>query len=216
MSLHTSAAGDIDEFLRCFAADIGWDDAAARRLRSAGEEALISLLPQDGDSNRYRDGGRPAGDDAPPQEPRPSPGRSAGDRPADSDAPSLTVAARHIGAAVEMEFLAVFDDSNLEDRLAHLHEESQSAAGLDEGEISLRLLQHYASSVHHQKFPRSGCGDRAGPGRGLTLLAMALDTWSTGAPSAPSGGDERRSGVRGIPRHCPTALLPGLYWPTSC
>ena len=38
------------------------------------------------------------------------------------------------------------------DRLAHLHEESQSAAGLDEGEISLRLLRYHASSVHHQKF----------------------------------------------------------------
>ena len=60
--------------------------------------------------------------------------------------------ARHSGTVVEMEFLAVFDEQNLEDRLAHLGEESQSAAGMEEGEISLRLLKHYASSVHHQKF----------------------------------------------------------------
>ena len=119
--LHTSAVGEIDEFLRGFATDIGWDEAAARRLRSAGEETLVSLLQQDGD-------------------------QSAG------DAPSLIVMARHSGTMVEMEFLAVFDEQNLEDRLAHLSEESRSTAGMEEGEISLRLLRHYASSVHHQKF----------------------------------------------------------------
>ena len=118
--LHPSAVTEIDEFLSRFAADIGWDEAAARRLRSAGEETLMSLL--------HRDEGT-----------------------SDAEAPGLIVAARHSGAAVEMEFLAVFDDQNLEDRLAHLGEESQSAAGV-EGEIPLRLLRHYASSVHHQKF----------------------------------------------------------------
>ena len=121
VSLHPSAVTEIDEFLRGFAADIGWDDAAARRLRSAGEETLMSLLQQ--------------GED------RSAPGT-----------PGLIVAARHSGAMVEMEFLAVFDERNLEDRLAHLSEEARSAAGMEEGEISLRLLRHYASSVHHQKF----------------------------------------------------------------
>ena len=120
-SLHPSAVTEIDEFLRGFATDIGWDDAAALRLRSAGEETLMSLLQH--------------GDD-----------RSGAGRP------GLIVATRHSGAVVEMEFLAVFDEQNLEDRLAHLSEESQSTAGMEEGEISLRLLRHYASSVHHQKF----------------------------------------------------------------
>ncbi len=121
VNLDPSAVTEIDEFLRGFAADIGWDDSAARRLRSAGEETLMSLLQQ--------------GDD------RSGPGT-----------PGLIVAARHSGAVVEMEFLAVFDEQNLEDRLAHLSEEAQSTAGMEEGEISLRLLRHYASSVHHQKF----------------------------------------------------------------
>ena len=121
VDLHPSAVGEIDGFLRGFAADVGWDEAAAQRLRSAGEEALASLLPQD----RDRSG---------------------------ADSPSLIIVARQSGAAVEMEFLAVFDEQNLEDRLAHLGEESQSAAGMEEGGISLRLLRHYASSVHHQKF----------------------------------------------------------------
>lgn len=119
--LHPSAVGEIDEFLRGFATDIGWDEAAAQRLRSAGEETLISLLQRQDDRS-------------------------------DGEAPSLVVVARHSGAVVEMEFLAVFDEQNLEDRLAHLSEESQSTAGVEEGEISLRLLRHYASSVHHQKF----------------------------------------------------------------
>ena len=119
--LHPSAASKVDRFLSGFAADIGWDDAAAQRLRSAGEETLMSLVQQ-------------------------------GDDHSAADAPSLIVVARQNGAVVEMEFLAVFDGQNLEDRLAHLGEESQSAAGMEEGEISLRLLKHYASSVHHQKF----------------------------------------------------------------
>ena len=121
VDLHPSAASEIDEFLHGFAGQIGWDDAAAQRLRSAGEETLMSLLQQDDDH-------------------------------AVADSPSLIVAARHTGAVVEMEFLAVFDEQHLEDRLAHLDDEFQSTAGMEEGEISLRLLQHYASSVHHQKF----------------------------------------------------------------
>ncbi|MXX18893.1 MAG: hypothetical protein F4X03_09160 [Dehalococcoidia bacterium] len=65
------------------------------------------------------------------------------------EAPRLIVVARPETGTVEMEFLAVFDEENLEDRLAYLEEESE---GLQEGEISLRLLRHYASSVHHQKY----------------------------------------------------------------
>ena len=65
------------------------------------------------------------------------------------DAPRLIVAVQPETGAVQMEFLAVFDEENLEDRLAYLDEESE---GLQESEISLRLLRHYASSVHHQKY----------------------------------------------------------------
>ncbi|MYH67472.1 MAG: hypothetical protein F4152_02600, partial [Dehalococcoidia bacterium] len=74
--------------------------------------------------------------------------------PADQDveaeeAPRLIIAVQPETGAIQMEFLAVFDEENLEDRLAYLDEESE---GLQEGEISLRLLRHYASSVHHQKY----------------------------------------------------------------
>ena len=63
--------------------------------------------------------------------------------------PRLIISARPAGVAVEMEFLAVFDDENLEDRLAYLHEQSET---FDERELSFRLLRHYASSVRHQKY----------------------------------------------------------------
>ena len=65
------------------------------------------------------------------------------------DPPRLMVVARPGTGVVELEFMAVFDEQNLEQRLANLIEETE---GLEEGEVSLRLLRHYASSVQHQKY----------------------------------------------------------------
>ncbi|MCY4114831.1 MAG: hypothetical protein OXG33_12980 [Chloroflexi bacterium] len=72
---------------------------------------------------------------------------------ADSDygadrVPRLIVVARP-GEAMELEFLAVFDEENLQDRLAYLSEQPQVP---EAAEISFRLLRHYASSVHHRKY----------------------------------------------------------------
>ncbi len=121
VDLHISALPEIDGFLRGFASRIGWNDSSTQRLRSAGEETLMSLLPRGDDHQSH-------------------------------DVPRLMVVARPSGGAAELEFLAVFDKENIEDRLAYLSEEAEGAGGLEEGEISLRLLRHYASSVHHQKF----------------------------------------------------------------
>ena len=65
------------------------------------------------------------------------------------ETPRLVIVARPDRGLVELEFMAVFDEANLEDRLAHLSDEEE---GLEEGDLSLRLLSHYASSVHHQKY----------------------------------------------------------------
>ena len=62
--------------------------------------------------------------------------------------PRLIVVARP-GEAVELEFMAVFDEQNLEDRLAHLSDQAEVP---EEHEISFRLLRHYASSVSHRKY----------------------------------------------------------------
>ena len=69
----------------------------------------------------------------------------------DSDvgaAPRLIVVAQP-GETVELEFMAVFDEQNLEDRLAHLSDQAEAP---EEHEISFRLLRHYASSVSHRKY----------------------------------------------------------------
>ena len=61
----------------------------------------------------------------------------------------LVVVARPDTGIIELEFMAVLDETNLEDRLANLDEESEGREG---GEISLRLLRHYAASARHQKY----------------------------------------------------------------
>ena len=62
----------------------------------------------------------------------------------------LLLVARNDGDAVDLEFAATTDDTNLEDQLALLSE--QVTGPPVEQEISLRLLRHYASSVRHQQF----------------------------------------------------------------
>ena len=125
VELDAASLPEIQEFLRGVASSAGWNDASAHRLDAAAEETLMSLLQG-------------------------SEGRA--DRGKSGEAPRLIIGARPGGSTVELEFMAVFDDENLEDRLAYLSEEAEGAGGLGEGEISLRLLRHYASSVHHQKF----------------------------------------------------------------
>ena len=68
---------------------------------------------------------------------------------AEAHARRLIVLARPAADRVELEFLAVFEEENLEDRLAYLSEQSEVA---EEREISLRLLRHYAASVSHRKY----------------------------------------------------------------
>ncbi len=130
VELSVSSLPQIDRFLQELAARNGWDEASAQRLRSAGEEALLSLVQPD-----------EAGEELLTSLMQPE---------ADAEkAARLIIQARPEAAMVEMEFLAVFDEENLEDRLAYLSEEAE---GLQEGDVSLRLLRHYSSSVHHQKY----------------------------------------------------------------
>ncbi len=63
----------------------------------------------------------------------------------------LHIVARRDRGVAELEFLAASDEDNIEDRLAHLGEQRPEITD-DERQISFRLLQHYASSVRHQKY----------------------------------------------------------------
>ena len=68
----------------------------------------------------------------------------------DSDKPPrLLIIARPEAGAVEMEFLALFSEENIEDRIAYMSEQAEEP---DMSEFSFRLLRHYASSVRHKKY----------------------------------------------------------------
>ena len=58
VELDVAALPKVDTFLRAFAARLGWNDASTERLRAAGEETLLSLLPREdepaGEKRRLR------------------------------------------------------------------------------------------------------------------------------------------------------------------
>ena len=72
-----------------------------------------------------------------------------GDQTPEEEAPRLIVSASPEDRAVELEFVTVFEEANLADRLAYLDEETET---MDDRDLSFRLLRHYASSVRHQKY----------------------------------------------------------------
>ena len=63
--------------------------------------------------------------------------------------PKLLVTGRVEGQSAEVEFMTALEGENMEDRLAYLGELSPVP---DDREVSYRLLQHYATSVSHQKY----------------------------------------------------------------
>ena len=71
------------------------------------------------------------------------------DQPTGDPPPRLVIVARPDGRALEMDYIVVLSEDNLEDRLAYLDERPDQP---EEREISFRLLRHYASSVRHRKF----------------------------------------------------------------
>ena len=62
----------------------------------------------------------------------------------------LLLIARKEGGEAVLEFIATPGEGNVEDRIALLAEQTSSVAV--EQEVSLRLLRHLASSVHHQQY----------------------------------------------------------------
>ena len=66
------------------------------------------------------------------------------------DRQRLVVIASNDGPQAELEFIVATSEENLEDRIHQHQQYSLQTPG--EREISFRLLQHYASSVRHQKY----------------------------------------------------------------
>ena len=62
----------------------------------------------------------------------------------------LVVVASSEGPVAELEFIGGGDEENIEDRVRQLQQHDSAIPS--EGEISLRLLRQYASSVSHQQY----------------------------------------------------------------
>ena len=121
-ALDTASVPEIDSFLARFASGHGWDEAAAARLRSAGEEALLCLLASL---------------------------EEEGAQPRDRKARRLLVTVHSEGRGAELEFLAAPGQRNLEDLVVLLPVAPGDAV---ERDLSLRLLRHHAASVRHQQY----------------------------------------------------------------
>ena len=152
-----SSLPEIQRFVGDFAVRSGWDDAMKHRLEAIGEEALLTLL----ESTRAEETAPgPAGSD--------TGSGAAPDAGGDAAAPDaerysiLRIAASKRDGRAIVEFAAAVDEDNLEDRIAVLTEQT---AGLPaERDVSLRILQHHASSVLHQQY------------HGLDIVTVHVDT----------------------------------------
>ncbi len=119
VDLDRSELPKVDEFLQGISSKLHWNEASSNRLRLVGEEALSSLVLEQEEAE------------------------------GEQQARRLIIKARPGSDTLELEFMAVFEEENLEDRLAYLSEQSEVAG---EREISLRLLRHYAYSVSHRQY----------------------------------------------------------------
>ena len=122
--LHVDALPELNLFIARFAARRGWDDAMRDRLSAVAEETLLTLAPLDLEGIE---------DDADAEDER-----------------RLVVLASGDSAAADLEFIGGGGDANIEDQVRQLQQHDEEAPA--EHEISLLLLQSYASSVRHQQY----------------------------------------------------------------
>ena len=130
IELARSSVPAVDDFFSQFADRHDWTEQGKNRLRLVGEEIMLNLLNEEhADSpnihNQTDDEHRKR---------------------------KLTVDIRLEGSTARLEIVVASDDDmggNLEDRLAYLEEEPAANGDL---EFSVRLLRHYASSLHHRKY----------------------------------------------------------------
>ncbi len=120
--LVASSLSLIDDFLDGFVSNHGWNEDARNRLRLVGEEVILSLLDQERDKESERENRR------------------------------LTLTAYLDGRSAEVEVVVYSNeatDENIEDRLAYMDRDSTLE---NEQLLSMRILDHYASSVNHRKY----------------------------------------------------------------
>ena len=131
--LHSDSLPELNEFIAKFADSRGWGDEMKDKLSAVAEETLLTLAPLDLTSFDL----------------------DAEDESFDLDADEeeekqLIVLASSDGPVADLEFIGGGNQENVEDQVRQLRElEIETPA---EHEISLRLLQNYASSVNHQQY----------------------------------------------------------------
>ena len=124
--LHIDALPELNEFIAKFADSRGWGSEMKDKLSAVAEETLLTLAPLDltsFDMDEEED---------------------------EDDGRQLIVLASSEESVADLEFIGGGIGENLKDQVRQLQElEIEIPA---EHEISLRLLQNYASSVSHQQY----------------------------------------------------------------
>ena len=124
--LHIDALPELNEFIAKFADSRGWGSEMKDKLSAVAEETLLTLAPLDltsFDMDEEED---------------------------EDDGRQLIVLASSEESVADLEFIGGGNGENLEEQVRQLQElEIETTA---EHEISLRLLQNYASSVSHQQY----------------------------------------------------------------
>ena len=116
---------ELNEFIAKFASNRRWSDAMRDRLMAVAEETLLTLSPLDWEMTLDQ-----------PEEPE--------------EERTLVVVASSEGDVAELEFIGGEGGQNIEDRVRQLQDFDDER--IIENELSLQLLQNYASSVSHQQF----------------------------------------------------------------
>ena len=125
--LNPESLPSINKFLGDFCRQRGWDGEIEGRMTAVAEETVMVLSERDGE-RQQKAGGRKR---------------------------RLTVLAGGYRHEAELEFIrSPTDSGNLEDRIALIRNSSPGTEDLSaiERDVSLRLLQHYASSVSHRQY----------------------------------------------------------------
>ncbi len=124
--LHVGSLPELNEFIVKFADRRGWNEAMKSRLTAVAEETLLTLAPLNLEALGDEDG------DGAPEERR------------------LVVLASSEGDVADLEFIGGGNEENLEDQIRQLQQ--HDSATPVEDELSLVMLQVYASSVQHQQY----------------------------------------------------------------
>ena len=116
---------ELNEFIANFANTRRWSDEMRDKLMAVAEETLLTLSPLDLEMTLDE-----------PDEPE--------------EERTLVVIASSEGDVAELEFIGGEGGQNIEDRVRQLQDFEDES--IIENELSLQLLQNYASSVRHQQF----------------------------------------------------------------